>query len=372
MVDSILWLSLIVAVSIPILFLVLLDRFDLFNTGKFRFNVISLMGGLIAYVLAAQINPAVVNMGWASWSQVVRVVAPIVEELLKAVIIIYLVQRADFNYVVDGVLYGFGAGIGFAVIENYEYITRGSQGMLFLAIARVFSTNLMHATSSGLIGTALAYHRGNKNKTLGWLVILGGYFIAMLFHGIFNTMVNMNILLVFAIGYGVLGTALIWYVIKNGMSTQKAWVSETLGDPDRVTKEEVRAVTGIEKIVETLIVPFRERFGDEKVPLVKELMYKQAEMGIKRKLLEATPSPTKRKEVEDIIQGLYKDMEDLRRQIGMYPMMFVREVYLGQDIRLWDRITARIAETSTGQKGGGLWDMATNKIKQSKSQEENQ
>lgn len=371
-------LSLVIPVAIslviPIVFLFALRSFDLHKTAKFGMNIATLIGGIVAYMLAAQINPAVANSGWLEWRQVVRYVAPVVEEILKAIILIYLVNRADFNYIVDGALYGFGAGIGFAIIENVEYVRGNIDSAMLVALARVFSTNLMHATSSGLIGTSLAFHRGNQNKQQGLLVVFGGYILAIFFHGLFNTMVNAGAFLAFAIIYGVVWAALIWFAIRRGMDTQKGWVGEKLGMEDRVTKEETRAVTGIDKMVDTLIEPFRERFGDEKVHLVKDLMYKQAEMGIKRKLLEATPSPTKRKEVEDIIQGLYREMEFLRKEIGMYQMMFVREVYLGQDIRLWDRIHARIAETSTGQKGGGLWDMATNKIEQSKprSQEEDQ
>lgn len=367
------WISIAIALIIPVLFLFALRVFDLYKTGKFNRNIITLIGGLVAYMLAAQINPAIDHYTSLNWDQVVRFIAPVVEELLKSLILIYLVNRADFNYVVDGALFGFGTGIGFAIIENTEYLGGAKIGAVFiLAIARVFSTNLMHATSSGVIGTSLAYHRGNKNKMKGLFVILGGYIVAMTFHMIFNTMVNMNILLVFAVVYGAVGATFIWFVIRGGMGAQKEWVQENLGTvEDRVTKEEVRAVTSIDKVVETLIEPFEARFGSEKVPLVKELMYKQAEMGIKRKLLEATPSPTKRKEVEEIIHNLYKEMEVLRKQIGMYQMMFVREVYLGQDIRLWDRLESRIAESGKGQKGGGLWDMATNKIKQSKSQEEN-
>lgn len=366
----ILVVSIAIALIVPVIFLFALRSFDLHKTVKFNRNIVTLISGIAAYLLAAQINPAVAKTGWVEWDMIVRVVAPIVEELLKGAILIVLVNRADFNYVVDGALYGFGAGIGFAIIENVEYVEGNIEFALAIALARVFSTNLMHATSSGLVGTALAFHRGEPNKRKGWLAIVGGYALAMVFHGIFNTMVNTGTLLTFAIGYGVVGAGLIWFVIRHGMDAQKQWVGEKLGMEDRVTKEETRAVTGLDKTVETLIEPFKERFGDEKAAMVRELMYKQAEMGIKRKLLEATPSPTKRLEVEEIIQGLYHEMEALRRQIGMYPMMFVREVYLGQDIQLWDRLQARIAESSTGQKGGGLWDVATSRIAESKSRGE--
>ncbi len=355
-------IAIVIAFAIPIGFLFFLRVFDLHKTAKFGHNIGALTCGVVAYLLAAQINPAMANAGWVTWDQIRSFTAPVVEEILKSVILLFLVSRADFNYVVDGALFGFGAGIGFAMIENVQYINGNAEIALIVSLARVFSTNLMHATGSGLIGTALAYHRGDSSRR-GKLVIAGGYVLAIVFHAVFNLMVNAGAFLFFAIGYGVLGAGLIWYVIRRGLNTQKEWVSEKLGAQDRVTKEETRAVTGIENMVEKLIEPFRERFGEEKVPLVRDLLYKQAEMGIKRKLVETTPSPTKRVEIEGIIQSLYKDMEGLRSKIGMYPMMFVREVYLSQDYQVWALINTRIIESSTGQKGGGLFDRATTRIK---------
>lgn len=365
----VLWIALAIAFIIPLLFLLLLRKFDLYQTGQTRLNLATLGWGLIAYMLAAQINPAMVNAGWVTWDQVIRITAPIIEEILKALILIYLVQRADFNYVVDGALYGFGVGIGFAIIENFEYVTGNPEIALTVAVARVFSTNLVHATASGLIGTALAYRRGDATWR-GWAIVLGGYLVSILIHMVFNTMVNAGAFLAVAIIFGVTGMALIWYVIKRGMQTQKQWVGEKLGMEDRVTKAETNAVTGIEKIMDDLLMPFEERFGKDKVPVVKELLSKQAEIGIKRKLLETTPSPTKRKEVEAIVQRLGREMELLRSQIGMYPMMFVRTVYLEQDVKVWDAINARIAESSTGQKGGGLWDRVNERARQSSPQED--
>ncbi|MEN9561895.1 MAG: hypothetical protein RIR73_139 [Chloroflexota bacterium] len=363
--------ALLIAFTFPIAFLVILNRFDLYNTGKFHFNLLTLAGGLVAYFIAAQINPWVVNMGWASWSTVVRFVAPVVEEILKSLILIYLVQRADFNYVVDGALYGFGAGIGFAVIENYEYVTGNAQVALVLALVRVFSTNLMHATGSGLIGTALAYSRGDKNKRQGIFIILGGYAVAMLFHGLFNTMVNAGAFLILAIAYGVIGLWLIWTIIRRGMNIQKNWVAEKLGMADRVTLEETKVVSNIEAVHEVLN-PVEQRFGTEKAGLVRNLIYKQAEIGIKRKLLESVTSDVRKTEMETIIKDLAAEVDELRKNIGAYCMMMVREVYLGQDLQIWNLLNARVAAAGLGQKGGGLWNRVSARLKDSSSQKEDQ
>lgn len=361
-------ISLVIAVTIPILFLFLLRRFDLYATGKASFNLATLIAGIVAYLAAAQINPMVDRLDWATWDQVVRYVAPVVEELLKSIILIYIVSRADFNYVVDGALYGFGAGIGFAVIENVQYITDPSRAktVLLVAVMRVFSTNLMHATGSGLIGTGLAYGRGNVSMQARIGMALAGYGFAILNHMGFNILVNMKtaaiVLLVFAIVMGVTGAALIWYIIRRGMSIQKDWVSEKLGMADRVTQQETKMVRNIETVDEVLL-PVQQRFGSAKASLVRSLIYKQAEIGIKRKLLDSANSESRKADIEAIIQDLGKDVQDLRNRIGAYCMLLVREVYLGNEGQMWNLLNARIAAAGPNQKGGGLWDRMTERVK---------
>ncbi len=358
----IVYIALSIAYGLPLLFLYLIRKFDLYGTGKFKVNFLVMFWGFVAYILAANINPFMLNSGWASYDVVIRVTGPILEEFLKALILIYLVQRADFNYVVDGALYGFGAGIGFAIIENTEYIFGHSDAALLVAVARVFSTNLVHATGSGVIGTALAYRRGDRSK-LGWAIPLLGYAFSMGMHMLFNTMVNSGVTPLFvAIGYGLLGVGFIWYIIKSGMTIQKQWVGEKLGMGDRVTASEAKVVHNIDDLDEVL-EPLKKQFGEAKVKVVKEIISKQAEIGIKRKLMDTTPSESKKQEILGIVQSLGKDMDVLRKEAGPYCMMFVRSVYLDQEIKIWDQINTRIEASNTGQKGGGMFDRATTRIK---------
>jgi RsiW-degrading membrane proteinase PrsW (M82 family) len=357
----IIYLALAIAYGVPLIFLYAVRRFDLYGTGKFWVNILVMFWGFVAYVLAAQINPAMLNSGMFSYNVVIRVTGPILEEFLKALILIYLVQRADFNYVVDGALYGFGAGIGFAIIENTEYVFGHPDAALIVAVARVFSTNLVHATGSGVIGTALAYRRGDRSK-FGWLIPIAGYAVSMCVHMLFNTLVNSGIALVVAIAYGFAGVFVIWQIIKRGMNVQKQWVGEKLGMGDRVTDSEAKVVRNIDDLDE-LLEPIKKQFGEGKVKIVKEIISKQAEIGIKRKLMDTTPSENKRKEILQVVEGLGKEMDVLRRQAGPYCMMFVRSVYLEQDVKIWDTIGSRIAAASTGQKGGGMFDRVTTRMK---------
>lgn len=356
-----LYFALAIAFLVPLAFLFGIRKGNLYGTDKFYVNIITLVWGLVAYGLAAQINPAMVETGWVTRSQVIRITAPILEEILKSLILIYLVRRADFNYVVDGAIYGFGAGIGFAIIENWEYVTGHPEIALGIAIARVFSTNLVHATGSGLIGSALAFQRG-ENTAPAWTAVILGYLFSIAFHMGFNTTVSAGTFLFFAIGIGLVGTALIWFVIRRGLNTQKIWVGEKLGMSDRVTRSEAKISVKIEQLREAL-TPVEKQFGFVTLKIVEDLIRKQAEIGIKRKLLEKTANESKRQEIEKIIKGLNREMEALRKQAGPYCMMLVRTVYLEQDLLVWDLIATRVEESGTGQKGGGLYDRIDQRIK---------
>ncbi|HRJ76537.1 MAG TPA: cyclic nucleotide-binding domain-containing protein, partial [Anaerolineales bacterium] len=164
------------------------------------------------------------------------------------------------------------------------------------------------------------------------------------------------------------GVGLIYVIIRRGMNIQKQWVAEKLDMTDRVTQQETQVVSNIEKINEVLL-PIEKRFGTEKANLVRSLIYKQAEIGIKRNLLGKDTSEVRKAEINKIIEELGDDINKLRNQIGVYCMMMVREVYAGMDTQVFNLLNARIASAGTGQKGGGIWDRVTEKVKDAELQE---
>jgi RsiW-degrading membrane proteinase PrsW (M82 family) len=364
----VIFIALSIAILFPLLFLYLLRTRDLFATGNFHFVIVSMIWGVIAYIIASRINPLLINEGLADRALVVRVIGPILEELLKSLILIYLVQRADFNYVVDGAIYGFAAGIGFAVVENFEYVLGRPNIAIALAVARVFSTNLIHAAASGVIGVALSARRAESGAK-GIIFLTGGYIVSIIFHMMFNTMVSAGAILAFAVVFGAVGVGVIYLAIRRGLSIQKEWFGEKLNELNRVTKNEVRALNRIEEL-NKLLGPLALQFGEAKADKVRTLLSRQAEIGIKTKLLDTTVNKDKREEMHRIIEDLRAEMETLRAGIGPYCMLFVRQVYLAQDMNLWGTIHARIAEAGTGQKGGGLWDLAASRVQSSRNREE--
>jgi RsiW-degrading membrane proteinase PrsW (M82 family) len=131
--------AIVVAVSVPLLFLYLVRWLDLYASGSFQAIVICLLWGIAAFILSFQANTFA--LGFVGFGLLVVLVAPIIEEILKSLILIHYVSRPDFTYFVDGAIYGFASGTAFAVLENLLYLGRGgSYASLSVALSRTFST----------------------------------------------------------------------------------------------------------------------------------------------------------------------------------------------------------------------------------------
>jgi hypothetical protein len=117
-------------------------------------------------------------------------VAPFFEETLKgiAVLIIFLIFRADFDSPLDGVVYAGIAALGFAASENTWYIYQlgylpgGMKGLIDLALIRTLMVGWQHPFYSSFIGIGFALSRSSQQRLLRWLYPLLGWSLAVSFH----------------------------------------------------------------------------------------------------------------------------------------------------------------------------------------------
>jgi protease PrsW len=123
-------------------------------------------------------------------------VAPIVEEAVKAVILVvlFLAYRREFDNVLDGIVYGAMVGLGFAFVENVLYLTSQAfdgggasiGAMLGLWVFRAGIFGLNHSMFTAFTGAALGYARSVRLSWQRGFLISIGLGLAMIFHGIHN------------------------------------------------------------------------------------------------------------------------------------------------------------------------------------------
>lgn len=364
-------IGLVLAFTIPLIFLYIVWKLDFYQTGQFRFVSSALVWGPVAYGLAVTLNRSLVDNGLADWDGMVRYWAPISEEIIKALFLLYLVRRSEFTYSVDGAVYGFSAGIGFAVIENFEYVSGDPAIALAVALQRVFSTNLIHASSSAVIGIAMGLFRLEKSGSR-WLMLVTGIALAMGQHMLFNNLINRGTYLVVAVGAGFFGLAFVYVAMRRGRNQAQDWIKEKLGMIDRVTDGEARVVNRIENL-DQILLPVVERFGAETADQVENLLFLQARLGIKRKTLESFQENKRMlRAIKAEMDEMRAQMEETRRAIGSYAMLFVRGTFSDEIISIWDQMQTKIQERSEatgGQKGGGLWSSLDDRVKRPQASE---
>ena len=123
------------------------------------------------------------------------IVAPIVEEFLKglAVAIVFFIFYKEFDSILDGIIYGGIAALGFAATENTLYIYRngyledGWGGLFFLVFIRVIIVGWQHPFYTAFTGIGFAVSRTNKNILVKLIAPLIGFSAAVTTHAFHNT-----------------------------------------------------------------------------------------------------------------------------------------------------------------------------------------
>ena len=363
-------IALSIATLIPLVVLIFVRKVDMYETGNFHFVVSSFIWGLIAYFIAAQINPLLVAQGIADYNSLVRFYAPIIEEILKVIIILFLVRQAAFTYFVDGTVFGFAIGIGFAIVENYEYVLATPDSAVFQAVARVISTNLMHATATGALGIALGQARMERSgKQI--LLIFSGLALAIGIHMAYNnlvTRVNSGLLLLYAAAAGIGGAGFIYLVIKRGFQNEQKQMEENLTKEAGITAQEASAVQQVDQM-KKFLAPVVEKFGSDKAQQVEKFIRLQAKLAILRKSAARFAEIGDEKlyqSTEKQIGTIRKDMDEFRRSVGSYCMLYLRGTFLQESSPLWGRLESLIEERAQTQKksnGPSLWGSLDTKLK---------
>ena len=111
--------------------------------------------------------------------------APIVEEALKALIIVILIRRNRVGFLVDAAILGFAVGTGFAIFENMFYLRIVPETQLGTWIVRGFGTAIMHGGATAILAiTTQAIVR--QKQTIKMTAFLPGLVIATIIHSVFN------------------------------------------------------------------------------------------------------------------------------------------------------------------------------------------
>ena len=138
--------------------------------------------------------------------------AGIVEESLKfLVLFLYIKPKENFNEPYDAIVYGTSISLGFAALENLEYVYLSNyEDPLIISIIRAFSAIPMHASCGVIMGFyfGLYVFRGER------IQILKALLIPMSLHAIYNYFTNLGILFIFVLVFMIFMSYKLFFKVK--------------------------------------------------------------------------------------------------------------------------------------------------------------
>jgi len=114
----------------------------------------------------------------------------LIEELVKYVILRFrVVKSLYFDELRDGFIYGMVLGLGLAFVENilYGFISGGIVEGASTILIRGFTTTFLHFLTGGIIGYYLGLVKFHSKNNF---VAIQGLLLAILIHGLYNTIVR--------------------------------------------------------------------------------------------------------------------------------------------------------------------------------------
>jgi RsiW-degrading membrane proteinase PrsW (M82 family) len=165
-----------------LLVLVFMDSYKL--VGLRKIIAVILAGGLAA-LFAFAFNSWLfdsLSLGFTAYS---RYVSPVVEELLKALVVVYLFRTHRIGFLVDAAILGFAVGAGFALVENFWYLHDGSGRSLTVWVVRGFGTAIMHGGVVAIFAI-MSQVLTERSMRVNPARYLPGLLVAIVLHSVFN------------------------------------------------------------------------------------------------------------------------------------------------------------------------------------------
>jgi len=162
--------------------LVFLDSYKLV---RLRTVLAVILLGCLAAGLAYLVNQALFGTLSLDFRAFSRYVAPVTEELLKAAVVIWLIQSHRIGFLVDAAILGFAVGAGFAIIENIYYLALFADAGVGTWIVRGFGTAVMHGGVTAIFAmiSLTLIERSETSNPLGYLP---GLLAAVALHSAYN------------------------------------------------------------------------------------------------------------------------------------------------------------------------------------------
>ncbi|MDA0875169.1 MAG: PrsW family glutamic-type intramembrane protease [Bacteroidetes bacterium] len=307
--------------------LVLIDSYKLV---RFRAVGSALAAGLLSAGAAWFVNTGLLDILPVDHQTFTRYVAPLSEEALKALWIVFIITSDRVGFSVDAAILGFAVGAGFGVLENIYYLGALDAGTQTWVI-RGFGTAIMHGVATTVFSVVLrtVAHDSKRSRWLGGLL---AFVLAAALHSIYNhfpfsPLVSTAILIIMA-------PLLVMVLFHQSERQTRSWLGTGFDTDQELMTLLMSGNFGASRIGQYLS-SLREHFEGPIVADMLCLIRIRVELSIRAKGLlmmrEAgfTPPP------DESVKAKFRELEYLEASIGRAGMMAIDPIQRWSSKELW-------------------------------------
>jgi protease PrsW len=178
-------LQAIISLLPVVLFLLCLVYLDSYKLVSVRGTLLTILVGCVVAGLAFLLNTKIEAFFNLERGIESRYIAPVLEESLKAVYLLYLIRKDRIGFMVDAAIRGFAIGAGFALVENLYYLQLRPEAGVVLWVVRGFGTAFMHGGATAIVGI-LAKSLLDRHGSSRLVYVLPGLLGAIIIHVFYN------------------------------------------------------------------------------------------------------------------------------------------------------------------------------------------
>lgn len=325
------FLKLVVVIVPVLIFLTGLFFLDSFKLVKMRSILIALfIGGLIA-VPAYLINHWLLFSVKIDFLSLQRYLAPVFEESLKSLYLIFLIKSNKVGFVVDSVLIGFSIGAGFSVIENIYYLNLVEESNLLIWLIRGFGTAILHGSTTSLMAIISKNFCEWKNST-NMIYFLPGLITAIIFHSLFNFFILPPLISTMLIL--IISPALIFISFDSSEKLLRKWLGIGF-DSDVQILEMIRSGKVLNSRIGAHLYSLKSKIPGEILADILCYMRIFVELSINAKGLLIMKESGFKSNIDTTVKDKFKEFEYLEKSIGKTGILVVRRFLHITSRELW-------------------------------------
>lgn len=323
-------LNIIVSLIPVMLFLTALIYIDSFKLVKSSIVLLCIASGIAAAAVAYFISLTVVHYSF-NQQIYIRYAAPVIEEMLKSVLIIYLLLKHKIGFMVDAAIYGFAAGAGFALLENIYYLNSVDESNLLLWIVRGFGTAVMHGGTTALF-SILSKNLADRKKKFNLSYFIPGFIVAVIIHSFFNHLLLSPVII--TIVQIVLLPVIFIIVFQQSEKMLKEWM-ETGMDNDVKVLEQINQGRLSDTHIGEYLISLQTNFSDSVIGDMLCYIKIHMELAVKAKgvlLLKEAGLPVT---IDSDTKEKFNEIKYLEKSIGPTGRLAISPVLHNTTHDLW-------------------------------------